>query len=447
MPPPGTTASWYRGRWIYHPPPAAPVDVDDKQTQDVLFSSTGGFASGYPPGREVRPPVEGSSNLESSAPFPAAGISLTRGAAISQRLEVYDGQNHLAQPPADLRRETTRCAGRLHAWAHADHGQGAHRWVQPVDCCHKSSCTNPGCVSRLTRERAERVLDVYDRLCATTPDDGGKYRYGAVVFTFPAPVREQQLRDAEARKEAMRAVWRTLRHWICSIHGIEIERASGRRRSGWRPAAVATWHPEGDLYPGDWSPHVHAQVPGWAWSGEARCSCTACRPLRWRRLRVRVERHELALLRRLWAMELWETFGWRPSTSPVPCYPDAAGCPNRCKTDWEAVDVDWQWRTRARPDQYFHRVKYDFRHWPNYHGAWRAVRWFGYLAPRSQALCGLVPAEDVRREKPDRPCGECPACGMSADYFVDLGDPPDRLHAAFECVRAPPWVVDARTVC
>jgi hypothetical protein len=434
---------WYRGRWVYVPPVPPPTELN-KPTQNVLFGfglhGEGNPVLSLPPDPPVEPgavPSSYSAKQLISLPRRAEGALGSLGGHLSTnppRTEAYQGQAADRQPPADIYRtagQVDMCGGHLEAYGHADHGDGAHRWFIPRGCCAKAACANPGCVARITRERARRVLDVYDRLRATVPESG-PLRMGAIVFTFPSELRDE-LRTEEGRRRAVEAAWECVTWWECSIHDLEIEHRSGRRRRGWRLGGVSTWHPEGDGAPGDWHPHIHLQVASWAWTGEPECDCAACRPARWARLRVRVTEDEIRLLHRMWGIILAERFGWQPPS-------DLWG------NNYGAVDVDYKYRSTANPAKWVHRIRYDVRHWPRYRGHWRRVRWHGYLAPRAQSLCGLVDQVDRESGDRDRIMYLCPVCGQRSDWDRDIGVAWGCIDDALVDARAPPWMAKARTV-
>lgn len=425
------SAVWHKGRWIYPDPPPEQPDPDDIPTNRILFPAGGSGAD-----VEVSPPPRPSAAGGDFSYLPGAAGLGSIGCHLSTRprtVEAYDGQDEDRRPPADIYRpELRKCHGHIEAYGHPDRGEGAHRWFIPRGCCGRADCGNPGCVARRTRDRARRVMSIYDRLQATVPRGREPLRMGCLVFTFPAELRDH-LRSDDGRKMALAAAWDCATWWAAAVNGLELEHRSGRRRYGWRFAGVSTWHPEGDGMPGDWHPHIHLEIPAWAWTGEPDCDCAACRPARWARLRVRVTEADIRLLHRMWSACLAEYFGWRPPA-------DLFG------RDQEAVDVDYKYRSRANPARYQHRIRYDFRHWPRYRGGWRRVRWHGYLAPRAQAMCGLVDAVELDQGDHERVCYLCPLCGERSAWDREIGAAWGCVEDALIDARAPPWVLTGRTV-
>jgi len=332
-------------------------------------------------------------------------------------------------------RPTVDCIASVRVYAHSDRGAGAHRWYVPEGACHKASCRCPWCMARNSRERADRVRAVYDRLWSMVP--GSTPRYSAFVFTLPAECRTD---DLEKLKEVRYAARVVASKWMLNLAGLE---PSDKRRSGWELSGFDVYHPEGDRDPGVWKPHVHLQIPALAHRRGDSLECEQCQENwhardqlppcefcrrnapRWVKLRVRVSALDLKKLRRAWGRELARMFGWLP----------AHGDYSRCA-------VDYKWRTCARPAQYHHRIKYDVRHWPQYQGSFRSVTWWGFLAPASQKRIGLPPA--VKAEKPDSPFTQCPECGMFSEVDFSLGAVRKVDELTLKRANAPPWVVDAK---
>jgi len=341
---------------------------------------------------------------------------------------------------APYKRDTVDCRCDVTCYAHGDHGEdvGPHRWYIPQNACHGAACSNPWCLARNSRDRAKRVRSVYDRLWSIIPADVAP-RYAAFVFTLPADCRTDKL---DLLGEVRQAARKVASEWMLNLAFLP---PGNKRRAGWELAGVDVYHPEGDRDPGVWKPHIHMQIPAVAHRRGDTQECLACQENwhsrdqlppcdfcrlnkpRWKILQVAVDKDDLFNLRRSWGVELMRIFGWRP----------AGGDPSRCS-------VDYKWRTMARPGPYHHRIKYDFRHWAQYQGYFRSIRWFGYLSPKSQSRIGLPAKIDDKKEK--QSYNVCPACGRIADISLELGAVRGIDDNLLTRVHAPPWVIDAKRV-
>ncbi len=316
-------------------------------------------------------------------------------------------------------RETIDCKTPVTVYGHQKTAKGeGHVWPIPDKPCHAAACSNTWCVARNTRDRAKRVADVYSRLFDMV---GLPARYGALVLTLP---KQHRTYKKDVLDTLRRRARRVVEKWMLDCSGLEVAPDRGH---GWRLAGADVWHPEGDKDPGVWKPHIHLEVVGLAyWSGPLGCSCPLCRKLHWQKIKVRLDKDlDFPKLRLAWGLVLHEVLGWQPSHG-----------------DFSRCDVDYKWRTLSSDVfRFFHRIKYDFRHWPGYTGSWRAIRWWGYLSPRSQKTIGLPQRSSVG-DRPDVHFNVCPVCGLQSDIFVECGHVKKIDARMLRKQRAPPWMIE-----
>lgn len=170
----------------------------------------------------------------------------------------------------------------------------------------------------------------------------------------------------------------------------------------------AAIHPEGDERPGEWRPHVHAEIPALAVADRRRL----------RELPVKLAPHRLALAKRWW-ME------WMKAEA------DAQGVALKPESQ-----ANLHLSFRRKPEEVRHRCRYDWRSFP----AWAAgpevpgrrgaqsPRRYGLLAPRADRLAELGPLERWRealRAPPDE--HEAPRCR------APVGEGPDGRPIACGC--------------
>lgn len=347
-------------------------------------------------------------------------------------------------PGLSAGRETCRCAGHLVAHAHrAGPGWAAHKWFYPVNQCDKSNCVNPICVARHGRKRADRVRAQFQHLAECVAEQldkrRAKLRILGCVLTIPDTCLPQDRRRLQALRVAGRQV---LTDWILAVNNLY----PGRRRDpGWRIGGVDVYHPSNDptwvcrecgavhhkrrrtcaecespveeIQSTGWRPHLHVEIPAYAWhepSGE------------WAGLRCEVERWHLDLLRDLWGAELVRVLGWVPKN-----------------LDFAKCSVHYRWLSHA--EKLAHRVRYDMRHFPAWHGHWRSIRWWGYLAPRWRSRIGIETPDETSDDELQHDVTLCPCCGRSSDLMHSIYVGEDST-APLEWARAPPWLLGAVTV-
>lgn len=334
---------------------------------------------------------------------------------------------------AALRRETKDCKARVKCYAHTglDGGLG-HRWAVPFDACQEAHCTCPACQNKTSKKRAGRVSDLYRRIAHASGLHVGVL---AVVLTLPPEV---QTDDVEVLKSLRKAARGVLRSWVAQINGLTL---STRSKPGWCLTGVDTWHPAGDADPAEFKPHIHAQIPAVAWWRPA--GDLDDRPS-WRTLRYKVMIEELADLREMWGAALVDA-GWHPRSSM------------HDKILLDRCVVHYRWFSggsspKARR-QLAHRVRYDFRHWPEWKATWRKITWWGYAAPAAQPKAGIEALDEA--DKPEKHDGEptlCPECGATAEWSGDIGRDADKLSRQksrkkiLDLVGAPAWVSEAKYI-
>lgn len=384
---------------------------------------------------DLFPPPSGPCTLPGARGAPSRGeaLSPTGGAAICKpepQEHTLDGQPSLFSD--NYRRDLKpRCSGRMHVYGHPAYDDvPAHRWNVPQHACMKSNCDNAVCVSRHTRERGKRVEDLYMSLAATATE--GPLGFQGVVLTIPGYLKTM---DQDKLKRLRRGARKAVSQWVSEVNGIVLEE---RSREGWRLAGVDCWHPEGDENPGVWNPHIHLQVLNLAyWSGGVSPSD------RWLRLRLKVTTDQLRRLRMLWGAVLWGVLGWEPRDFSMEGPPDFSPC---------NVNVEWRsmgWRSRKAFAQWRHRIRYDFRHWPQYKGTWRQIQWWGYMSPAAKGKLGLVEKEEDlfdSGEYEEVPFNICPRCGVRAKEDVCLGHRASATPRDLYQLAAPGWLIRAEHV-
>jgi len=350
----------------------------------------------------------------------AEGISLNRGSAIAgpDPAKTAWGTNHsLFLDSFRRQKEPVTCIGHGRFYSHQVPDGKSHGWLIAEDCCGKVECRNPHCVARYTKERKKRVLRIFDGLSQVV---GQPVRVGCLVFTMPRHLRTADKSKLSLLRKRAREIAAA---WLLSVNKLD---AGTRHKPAWRIAGVDCYHPEGDKEPGVWKPHIHMQIPMWAYSGHHdSCNCGYCKGKRWHRLRVRVTRADLSELRRLWGLVLIDVLGWSP-----PC-----GDSSRCS-------VDYSYISPLLADRFHHRIRYDFRHWSDYSAPWRAIRWWGYLSPKSKQAFGLIPPQKIEYDA--HPAGFCPLCGAKAQLVLSLdketlNHTQKNRRTILERSGAPPW--------
>lgn len=323
----------------------------------------------------------------------------------------------LCNQELDAGRQTSECSGRLLVFAHrAGPGQPAHRWVRAVDDCGRSACTNPVCVSAYTAQRSSRVRDHLDQLgqlarSQATSDRQRKRastRIGACVLTLPMGHRPTDRRTLARLRRAARKVVAAV---VAEHAGLDL---GTKRNPVWQLAAVDCWHPEGDSQPGIWHPHIHMLIPGFAYHRQTG---------KLRSIPVKLSPDAIREIKRSWGLAVSRITGWDPPAG-----------------DHSRAVVHWAYRSEsADPRRYHHRIRYDFRHWPAWHGPWRAICWSGYMASAVKGRLGIVdPTEDSCEDWPADP-SECPVCHRKADtsHAINPGGRPDLSGA-------PDWIKSAK---
>ena len=332
-----------------------------------------------------------------------------------------------------LRRATTDCKTRVKCYAHRGlQGSTGHRWTVPFGACHQADCTCPACRNKASKKRSRRVADLYRRIARVS---GLKVGVLAVVFTLPPEVRTDDPKRLAALRKAAREV---LRSWVAQVNGLEL---SIRSKPGWCLTGVDTWHPAGDENPDDFKPHIHAQLPAVAWwrpAGDLDDRQS------WKTLRYKVTESELRNLRSMWGAAL-AVAGWHVRSSM-----NGNSLFDRCVVHYRWFSGGDSPKARG---QLAHRIRYDFRHWPEWKATWRKIIWWGYAAPAAQPKAGIEAIDDEDKpEEHDQEPTLCPKCGATAEWSADIGRDPDRLRRkrtrkkTLDLVGAPEWVDETRHV-
>jgi hypothetical protein len=271
-------------------------------------------------------------------------------------------------------------------------------------------------VAKNSKERARRVREVVEELERVV---GEAVPMLAVVFTLPEELRELEPRKLQTLRKRAREV---VASWAEEVNPELAGELDRRRHPGWMLGGFELYHPAGDSDPDKWHPHIHMEVAGWTFHRGTR---------EWKRLKLRVEKAELASLRRRWGDVLAEELGWQAEDH------------ERCAVDYRYIRGE---RRRA------HRIKYDARHWSGWTGQWRRVQWWGYLSSRAKAELDLraeraevVEAEDNLDHDPKT----CPRCGLPSEWDTTIkGKLIERLLKGRlkKIPEAPPWMAEAEQV-
>ena len=349
-----------------------------------------------------------------------------------------------ALPGIDSGRDICRCAGFLVSEGHrGENGKPGHRWWYPVNQCDRAGCVNPICIARHGRKRADRVRKQFAALRSHVAKhldtEGSKLRLLCVVLTVPDSCMPTEKQPLQKLRMESRAV---LSNWILKANGLTAGKA---RNPEWKIGGVDVYHPAGDptydcpdcgwsstrklrqcktcgsalkeVQSKKWRPHIHTEIPAYAVHAQVGD---------WRKLRCKMHPAELDELREDWGRVLVSVCGWKPG----------GGDSSKCS-------VHYRWISEA--PKVAHRIRYDMRHFPLWHGQWRSVRWWGFLTPRWRCKLGLAKPDpdEVERDEFDRRI--CPCCGKPSQLFapIPIGDDPKNY---LDWGQAPPWLARSETV-
>jgi hypothetical protein len=359
-------------------------------------------------------------------------------------------------PWAGLTRPTADCGGGVRTYGHD--GPEPHAWSRSVGC-HKIDCRCKVCVNHHSRKRAHRVEDRFEQVAEAITawvrekhgkvsrndpcpcGSGRKFKKccGASALTLLAEVATvpdtcyDSLADKRLLTQVRHGVRHVLERFLGEMNGLPLTRG-GRFKDGWRLLALDLVHPDDRNHlsgeeapppPDKFQPHVPVLLLPYAWRRVDDKN-------EFRRLRTWYEPDELRLLREYHGRYvLYDILGWTP--------PDG---------DFSKCSFNHTYRPNARAVA--HRIAYECRHWPDWQGDFREIRWWGGLSERNIALILGHEYEERQEDAEELPDAydECPECGRKATWSAQTHRNPRHrcTHARLEAAGAPDWMHEARWV-
>lgn len=290
------------------------------------------------------------------------------------RRDVGTWREHAVEPAEGrwflARRPAHKCNGQVVTAACSKHGVRRHLWI-PEHHCKQRSCTQPGCMEHVERERARGAVATLGRL--------GDVPWLKLELTLPTECHHVALTDRATLKLWTDKVWHLVATWIGEhlLAGL-VDAPSWAQLGG-----VVVLHPEGSK--GKPHPHFNVLIPMQLYDRRQG----AGRAPSWRAFRTcwgRAFDRAQADLRGRWALEL-----------------EAAGWDGRCELQ---VNIAYRKTLEAR----HHSARYVYRPWPTWAEWVTRPRYQGALASTRLAT---LPAPPSLIPLPAHPLADwyCECCG------------------------------------